>query len=315
MIQLRTSVSELDLLAYADGLLEGHPQRKQAIEAYLAGAPDAAARVARIKRQNEALRTTSDSILSEDLPAALTTFGARAKSNRIRNARYHLSIAAMLLIAAGLGWFLGETSGPKSIVSETLLGEVAEIDARLGDDAVHSSSPMQVATAGVEDLVPAATNQTGPAIQLVPPDLSDLGFRYTGMRFVRSGKVDLVQLSYQVLGTSDQSMRLYIGPAEAPFAKKRASVEGRERTLHYWRSGPFSVVTTFSGETPLSNRLLDRLMKEQPLLQVLPQSVRETPLLPSALNALSLPADTNPGSTVENGQRSDETSLGPARFN
>lgn len=309
-------VTDRDLMAYADGLLNGYPQRKLDTEAYLARSTEASAYVAKIRRQNEALRTSSDALLAEldvDIPSLADI---SAPPPRRRTMRHGGALAAMILAAVGLGWVLGENSTLRPAVSEAFLGEVADLDARLSSNAPPRRDVLGTSADRIEAPLPVSTDQPDAAIQLIPPDLDDLGFHYEGMRLLRSGNVDVVQLSYRVLGTSDQTMRLYIGPADIPATKERASIESRARTLHYWRSGPFSVVTTFSGKTPLSNRLLDRLATEQPLLQIAPQRDRPLPSAPPALNAQSLPGNAVPGGTLQQHPDGATPSAGSAaRFN
>ncbi|MEW5420658.1 anti-sigma factor [Amorphus sp. 3PC139-8] len=314
MTQRPDSVSDLDLMAYADGLLDAYPQRKRAIEAYLVGAPEAAAYVARISRQNEALRASCNALLSDAADRVPSAAHLAAGNGAPRNARRYGSLAAMLLAAVGLGWFLGESSNAPSPVSEAFLGEVADLDARTSEDAFPPAMPLQAAVDRPEASATMGAYQETSAIQLVAPDLSDLGFQYEGMRLVHSGTNDLVQLSYRVVGTSDQTMRLYIGPAALPATKERASIESRDRTLHYWRSGPFSVVTTFSGETPLSNRLLDRLAEEQPLLQIAPQP-RGIQVPQPALNVQSRPGADPPAARLKQPLSGTATSADAASFN
>jgi anti-sigma factor RsiW len=101
MTDRETAVTQDELHAYVDGELA--PERRMAVEAWLARHPDDAARVAEWRAQADAIRTRYGAIVSEPLPASLEV------SRIARSARSWRAVAAAGVIAAFLaggvvGW-------------------------------------------------------------------------------------------------------------------------------------------------------------------------------------------------------------------
>ena len=93
------------LMAYADGQLAA--DERASVEAYLLANPEAAAEIALIQRQNDAIRTLFDPAGAEAVPARLQPRRLAAETGRRRARSWGWAAAAILLVGLGLGtgWF------------------------------------------------------------------------------------------------------------------------------------------------------------------------------------------------------------------
>jgi anti-sigma factor RsiW len=126
-------IDDLDLLAYADGMLDTDPQRKAQVEAHLRANPKTAAYVAELVAQTHALRAAYGPRLSEPVPARLHAALAERSRDAVQPLAAGLRAAAILALmaAAGLtGFMLGQATAPthfavddaqRPIQSETIL--------------------------------------------------------------------------------------------------------------------------------------------------------------------------------------------------
>src|SRR5262245_65433048 len=89
--------SKNELHAYVGDGREGDARR--GVEAYLAQAPEDAARVAAYREQNAALRAVFDPVIEEPLPERLRSLKPNPHAARIAVA------AAWLALGAAIGWF------------------------------------------------------------------------------------------------------------------------------------------------------------------------------------------------------------------
>ena len=74
------SIGDVELCAWLDG--ETPPDRRAAIEAWLRATPEAAARIANWRRQNEIIRGRFARVAAEPVPDALWPEGARRETAR-----------------------------------------------------------------------------------------------------------------------------------------------------------------------------------------------------------------------------------------
>lgn len=104
-------IGELDVLAYADGLLDGDAVRKAAVEAYLADHPDLAEDVAVHRRQNDEIRRRFESKLAEPVPDRLYAALSGDRSGGAWKAASRVAaVAALALLAGFSGWLLGDVT-------------------------------------------------------------------------------------------------------------------------------------------------------------------------------------------------------------
>lgn len=197
-------VSEDELQAYVDGQLAS--RRRAAIESYLAGRPDEAARLAAYRAQNIGLhalfdprpgRPRRDDALPPRLAALAGALDAKladehrpaADSRRLRS----LAASIALLITAGTaGWLAIDQLGPRdgSLVALTRQASEAPVQpvAQVSSVAAQDSERQVVAwLAAQPGDVPATV-----------PDLEGLGFRLMGEKLLpAAGGPPAAQLRYE----------------------------------------------------------------------------------------------------------------------
>jgi anti-sigma factor RsiW len=221
---------EIDLLAYADGLLDSDPLRKAEVETYLREHPTEAARVHAYMEQNAQIRAHFEQVLEEPVPPRLKTavephvaaIGAR------RVAQLGIAVSLMLAVAA-VGWWLGVTmQGPSPQVQGFLHQAVSTY--RLGEQG------------GPPDLAPVKASLLGwfserIAPELQPPDLSDQGYTLVDRRLMTRGGRHAVQLNYA--NAQGHRINLVWGTRwqEDEIPKLRIMEDG-EVMVAYWLDGP-----------------------------------------------------------------------------
>lgn len=185
------AVAEAELQAYVDGQLEG--RRRAVLEAYLAGRPDEAARLAAYRQQNIALHALFDSAPANDgdadaAPQRLTALaiqldkqlGAdtmRSKRRPIALRRFAASVA-LVLSASAAGWLAAGhlDGGGDALVNLTRQAAEAPLQPA-------TAPPANGTTSGDRQVIAWLAAQPGDVPTTVP-DLEALGFRLSGERLV-----------------------------------------------------------------------------------------------------------------------------------
>lgn len=259
-------LSELDLLAYADGLLDTDPQRKARVEQGLAGAPDAAERVAAYRRQTEALRAAYGPRASEPAPDRLyDVLRPAAAPSRRRVAGMRAAAMVAITLAAGLaGWQLGKDSGPAQQIAQERLPSVLR-EAALDERVRWRTLPMTAGGLGSGGALRWERN--GVALSLPAPDLSAMGYALTGRRNFADGETQAVGLNYA--GDNGANLRLLIAPATFAGARRDEIAEAGGLRLAYWSQGPLTVALQTDGETGdielLARQIRDVIGRQAPL--------------------------------------------------
>lgn len=221
------SVSEDELHGYADGRLA--PERVEQVEAALARDSDAAARVAAIRAENEALRRTLDPWLAEPVPARLLAAATRPAS-RVRWSwwRPGLALAATLVVGIAIGWFGRETllarqGTPTSFAREAAFSHV--IYAR------DQGRPVEVGAADEARLVRWLTRRLG--VEIAAPDLAGVGFSLVGGRLVAGNEKPTALLMYENADKQRLTLQWRKNDAKSREAAFRYAVE-RGVGVFYW---------------------------------------------------------------------------------
>jgi anti-sigma factor RsiW len=259
-------VSELDLLAYADEQLDKDPQRRARVERYLAGAPEAAERIAAYRGQTEALRAAYGPRASESVPDRLNDV-LRPAASRDRRRVIGIRAAAMVAMtaAAGLaGWYLGQESGPAQQIAEQRLPSVLR-EAAVDERARWRTLPMSVGGLGRGGAL--RWEENGVALSLPAPDLSAMGYALTGRRNFADGETQAVTLSYS--GENGANLRLLIAPVTSGGAQTVAFTKAGGLRLAYWSQGPLTVAVQTDGEARdigmLGRKIRDVIARRAPL--------------------------------------------------
>ena len=172
MTAQRHSIHEIDLLAYADGLLGMDPGRKAEVEAYLQKHPKVAVRVRDYTEQNDEIRRLYSPILAEPVPERLQAILAN-RPRRLVGQVARAALAASLLLAAGFtGWWIGKSGQPDPWQGQDFVAQALTTYVR---PSPASDSIPDLALQGANQPFDWLAQQL--TMPLQPPDLTPQGFR------------------------------------------------------------------------------------------------------------------------------------------
>lgn len=242
----RIAITEIDLHAYADGLLDGDPRRKRAVADYLRGHADAAQRVESYAAQNREIQRLYAPVLDEPMPARL--HAALHRRTGIAQGpwlRIAASVAVLMAAAAG-GWLLGIEQGRTPSPTRAFVEQARanhppaqhEASMRTRVDAVHAAGALE-RTNGVA------------ALEFDPPDLSALGYTLKDRRIVGPSGEPMMQMSY-ARGDGRQ-LSLFLRNRWQSDDRKVTFSGGGDAAVAHWLDGPlvYGVVAT-GGEAELT---------------------------------------------------------------
>lgn len=204
-----------ELHAYADGRLP--PDRRLAVQAWLAAHPDEAAQVRQWQSLNQALHLGFDDVLNEPLPLRLVRAAqgdaappvsplpplgnagrwrlwSRAGSGRAATAALVFGLVG-LAVGGGLGYRLGQ-SGSAATVTAAASGRFVH-DAVLAH-AVYTPEqrhPVEVDARQADHLVAWLSKRLGTPLHV--PQLAPLGYELLGGRLLAAGDGPVAQFMYQ----------------------------------------------------------------------------------------------------------------------
>tara|TARA_E500000318_G_scaffold89705_1_gene87355 strand:+ start:915 stop:1967 length:1053 start_codon:yes stop_codon:yes gene_type:complete len=225
MNQPHEPITEIDLLAYADGGLSGDPQREADVEQYLRDNPEMSTRVKAFIRQNDEIRALYDPVLSEPVPERLRmALDPVSRSWLPRLARG--AVAATVLLATGAaGWYLGRSSTDAVIWQRDAVVHSALHSYR---QSMNASAPVYGDVGSLQSSAPEQTDTLGPqtdfpmqadtgsrstswisghvALQMRLPDLSQDGFRMIDNQTIETDNGNAIRVSYH----NDQGQKLVL---------------------------------------------------------------------------------------------------------
>ncbi|MEY2872783.1 MAG: hypothetical protein RLZZ373_154 [Pseudomonadota bacterium] len=206
-----TDVQADELHAYADGRLP--PERRLAVQAWLAAHPDEATQVQQWQSLNQALHLGFDDVLNEPLPLRLVWAAQGDAAPPVPaaavQARWRLwsrpgpgwATAALLVglvglvVGGGLGYQLGQ-GRQTALVSAGVSGRFVH-DAALAH-AVYvpeQRHPVEVDARQADHLVAWLSKRLGTPLHA--PQLAPLGFELLGGRLLAAGEGPVAQFMYQ----------------------------------------------------------------------------------------------------------------------
>lgn len=203
MIKPHEPVNEIDLLAYADGTLDGDPARRSEVEEYLKGHPQQADRMIAFMRQDDEIHRLYDPVLDEPVPERLRNVLAGAQSDRYARVLMKGGVAASILFAATGGWYLGRMMPPDQLHQRNMIADSA-IDSYRRGAALSGSSDMsspQPQSPYVESSGSGWSNTMSSmsghiALQMRVPDLSAQGYHLRENREIHTDNGNAVQMDY-----------------------------------------------------------------------------------------------------------------------
>lgn len=224
------AVSEADLVAYADGVLE--PEKAEAVARWLAERPAEQARVDRWTAQTRALREALDPVASEAVPDTLT---ASLHHHRRGLRGWFPAAAALGGIAAGLaaGFLVwGAATSP-------VAAEIASVGLSAHEVYIQEvRHPIEVSVDEEDHLVAWLSNRIDFA--LTPPDLSQDGLHLLGGRVVPRDGQPAAMLMYE--DDTGERFTLLIARASAPETTAFRYAEGDAAGAYYWMGGEVGFV-------------------------------------------------------------------------
>ena len=285
-------ISELDLLAYADGLLEADVVRKAAVRRHLETHPDAAAYVADVEAQNEEIRRLYGPRLVEPVPERLLDV-LESRSSRDGGRGLTAAVAALLLLAATGGWLLGQHENGGSNL--TAFADQAAAHHRSAADALSQASSAGDAAPSLSWLDERI------AIKVAMPDLRAEGFRLVAKKPVGLNGDPAIHLTYH--RPDGTEFNLFLRPRWEDRTNEVAQAEKNGVTVAYWLDGPLAFALTTNVRGAEADRLVAAVheaiasgrLNDLPLSVALSQE-NGTPN-PAVLNDVNLRPQTMPAAS------------------
>lgn len=218
-------ISEADLQAYADGRLE--PERRLAVEAWLAAHPEEGERIADYRRLGEALRAAYDPVLAEPLPQR---FARRALPWR----RAALAAGWMALgVALGgiAGWHLHgarSSPAPAADVGAVMARRAAMAHAVYSPEVRH---PVEVGADQEAHLVAWLSKRLGAPVRA--PKLEEVGYSLVGGRLLPGDHGPVAHFMYQCKAGTRVTLYVRTEAAHNRETAFRYATEGNVRVF-YW---------------------------------------------------------------------------------
>ncbi len=244
-------ITELDLLAYADGRLE--PARARQVEAALARDPELRAKVADFARQNRELSAQFDAYAQAPLPERLARVLAhdrdRPQRRQVRRTLARAAAVALVALAAGTGgWTLGRLDARRS---------AGEPDAQVlaGAAALHETDrPGATAAARRTSAQPLTWFADRIALELQLPDLRDRGFALVSKERVDLAGTQGLRLRYTA--PSGRHLDVFLKSRWRQRASPLATHRRGDVALAHWMDGPLRVVVAGDGDARATVRRL-----------------------------------------------------------
>jgi anti-sigma factor RsiW len=226
-------VTEDELHAYVDGELPA--DRRGAVEAWLIGHADAAARVAAWRAQAETIRTRYGGVALEPVPERFDL------DKLARGARSWRAIAAAAVIAAFLvGGVVGWMARGASAAAPSRF----DVFTALALDAhqlyvVEVRHPVEVTGAEREHLVQWLSKRLDRELRV--PDLESSGLKLVGGRLLPGPSGATAFFMYE--GPSGERFTIYYAPTDSPATAMRYRAADRFAALYWVEQGMAYVVS------------------------------------------------------------------------
>ncbi|MPY74648.1 MAG: hypothetical protein GEU87_10335 [Alphaproteobacteria bacterium] len=243
-IDPRIAITEIDLLGYADGLLDADPVRKRAVEAFLRAHPAEAERVAAYIEQNREIQRLYGPIINEPLPERLQAILHRERGDGAGRGHWLRAAASVaILLAAGAGgWLMGFEQRQTPSVAESFVEQALANHPQMRQAEPAMPHIDRVSAGGILERPPEA------ALELDPPDLSALGYTFQNRRIVGSGSKQMAQMTYE--RTDGRRLSLFLGSRWRPADRKMVFSHDAGVTMAHWLDGPVIYGVVAEGGEP-----------------------------------------------------------------
>lgn len=261
-------ITEFDLLAYADGRLEGDPARLALIERHLAANPEQAERIADFRAQTEALARAGAAWLETPMPQRLLDIVGDGRPEPRRFAAKAAAIAALAAVSATAGWLAG-ADRPAGVDPTEAFAASALVDYRQtprssgqgavplpweGGTDVGERHAIAAGTLPANDLDPQSLSHQGLApmtwlrrriaVEIDAPDLGAEGFSLVDTGRIEMNGEAALRLAYRRGG---QRAVLYVRPRWKQEAGSIRRTESAGVTVLHWLEGPLAIALVTEG--------------------------------------------------------------------
>jgi anti-sigma factor RsiW len=231
MTEQRHSIHEIDLLAYADGLLDVDSGRKAEVEAYLRKHPKEAARVRDYADQNDAIRRLYGSVLAEPVPERLQATLEKCPRRLLGPVARAAIVASVLLAVGFMGWLIGKSGQPDPRLVQDFVAQAMTMYRR---PYLTSDSSTDRALQGANQPFNWLSQQI--AVQLQPPDLTQQGFTMVDKHLITVNGPQTAQVTYAA--PDGRRLSLFLRTRWQEEAPQFHFAENDGVTMVYWLDGP-----------------------------------------------------------------------------
>jgi anti-sigma factor RsiW len=290
-------ISDLDILAYADGHLDCDPQRKAAVEEAMRASPHLAQRVSDLCAQTRALREAYDPRLAEPVPNRFYTVLQSSGSSGMRMIARAATLVLLVAGSAAAGWFGArmQTTPPDPGA------ELAELGYTYLDGRTPATVPNRSETISGQAVKPTTWLNNGVSLTLPEPDLKALGFTVTRRDSIMSKRGRILRFDYS--NAQGDSFTLFLRPRGHPQKSDvRLSQRGDVSIVH-WLDGVIeSAVATHLPEDKaldIANSVRQAQQNNQRPSTPDNERLDQAPTALSAENTLLTPLDLNDKAMAE----------------
>jgi anti-sigma factor RsiW len=232
-------VTEDELHAYVDGELP--PDRRDAVEAWLAVHPDDAARVSAWRLQSEAIRARYRDVAAQPVPAQfkLDRLNRAAHSWKFQAAA---AAVAAFLIGGLAGWALRGAPATGPAINDVQMLASQALDAHKLY-VVEVRHPVEVPAVQAEHLERWLSKRVG--YPLRAPNLEPLGLNLVGGRLLPSGDGGAAFYMYE--SASGERFTLYCARSQTPNQAMQYNAADKVSAV-YWVDGNVAYVVSGAAE-------------------------------------------------------------------
>lgn len=200
-------ITEADLVAYVDDRLSS--ERRADVEAYLTLNAEDAARVAAWQQQADDLRAHFSHDLDESVPAQMAALFAAHRPPVLQAVLRIAAVLALVLLAAGAGWYgRGAIISPAAVVT-ALPQEAARAHLVYSREVLH---PVEVTAREEQHLVAWLSKRLGTTLRV--PSLSGQGFNLIGGRLLPASSGNHAAAQFMYENRQGQRLTLYVRSGE-----------------------------------------------------------------------------------------------------
>lgn len=232
MVDHRT-VDELDVLAYADGLLDDNPVLKDKVEEWLHASPELAARMRVYRAQSEALREAYGGRVHEPVPDRLLAALEAQPRWRWRDAARAAALVLLIVVTSVSGWLLGRSDRG---VQWTAQWSAQDFLTQSYQEYIGMAVDGRILPA--ERVEPLNWLSEEISLTLRAPDLTELGYAIVDKRTVSDGEHQMVRLVYA--HRDGRSFSLFLRPRWDERQRQLHVATENDISLAYWLEGPLA---------------------------------------------------------------------------